>query len=53
MQCVQAAIDNQLSEMAVGAPDRKIGLVTFNHEVTVIGDGSKIPQTIAGDKLND
>jgi len=43
MQCVQAAIDNQLSEMAVGAPERKLGVVTFNHEVTIIGDGSKAP----------
>jgi len=32
-------------------PDRKIGLVTFNNEVTVIGDGTKDPITITGDKL--
>lgn len=43
MQCVQAAIDNQISEMAKGAPDRKLGIVSFNHEVTIIGDGSKEP----------
>jgi hypothetical protein len=40
MQCVQAAIDSQLTEMAVGAPERKIGLVCFNHEVSIIGDGT-------------
>ena len=34
-------------------PDRKIGLVTFNSEVTVIGDGTQIPKTIVGDKLNN
>jgi len=39
--------------MAVGAPDRKIGLVSFNHEVTIVGDGTMIQQTITGDKLND
>lgn len=39
--------------MSLGAPDRKVGIVTFNHEVTVIGDGVKISQTIAGDKLMD
>ena len=39
--------------MAVGAPDRKIGLVCFNHEVTIIGDATKAEQTVAGDKLND
>lgn len=37
--------------MAVLAPERKIGIVTFNGEVSIIGDGSKVPQTIAGDKL--
>ena len=42
MQCVQAAIDNQLVEMSTGAPDRKIGLIFFNHEVTIVGDGSQI-----------
>jgi hypothetical protein len=34
-------------------PDRKIGLVTFNSEVTIIGDATKQPQTVAGDKLNN
>lgn len=51
MQCVQAAIDSQISDMAKNAPDRRLGIVTFNHEVTIIGDGSKDPQTVAGDKL--
>jgi len=27
--------------------------VTFNNEVTVIGDGTQAPQTITGDKLTD
>ena len=51
MQCVQAAIDSQLTEMVQGAPDRKIGLVTFNHEVSVHGDSTNPVQTLAGDKL--
>ncbi len=34
-------------------PERKIGLVTFNNEVSIIGDGTKQPVTIAGDKLYD
>lgn len=51
MQCVQAAIDNQIKDMSKVAPERKLGIVTFNHEVTIIGDGSKNPQVIAGDKL--
>lgn len=39
--------------MANGAGERKLGVVTFNHEVQVIGDGTKAPLTIAGDKLNN
>lgn len=53
IQCVKAAIDSQINDMANGAQDRKIGIVTFNHEVQVIGDGTKEPMTIAGDKLNN
>lgn len=35
-------------------PNRKVGIVTFNNEVTIIGDGiSDVPVVIAGDKLND
>ena len=29
--------------MAIGAPNRKIGIVTFNHEVNVIGDATQDP----------
>lgn len=43
IQCVKAAIDSQIGDMVSGAGDRKIGIVTFNHEVQVIGDGSKEP----------
>lgn len=39
--------------MTNGASDRKIGLVSFNNEVTVVGDGDIDPQTISGDKLFD
>lgn len=37
--------------MAQGAGERKVGVVTFNGDVTIIGDGTKDPMTIAGDKL--
>jgi len=53
IQCVKAAIETQIDEMSKGADQRKVGIVTFNNEVCVIGDGTKDPQTIAGDKLND
>jgi len=51
MQCVQAAIDNQLTEMAIAAPERKVGLVQFSSEVNIYGDGVKQNQVVAGDKL--
>ena len=53
MQCVQAAIDQQISEIQAAAPKKKVGLVTFNNEVTIIGDGAMVPKTLAGDKLFD
>jgi hypothetical protein len=40
LQCVQSAIDSQLESMQKNNADRKIGLVTFNNEVTIIGDGT-------------
>ena len=39
--------------MANGAGNRKIGIVTFNHEVQVVGDGTKAAQTITGDHLHN
>jgi hypothetical protein len=39
--------------MSKGAANRKVGIVTFNGEVSVIGDGSQDPQNIVGDKLLD
>jgi hypothetical protein len=40
-------------DMATGAGSRRVGVVTFNGEVTIIGDGTKDPVTIAGDKLQN
>lgn len=53
MQCLQAAIDQQITDMQNGATDRKLGIVSFNNEVNVLGDGAIDPQIITGDKLND
>jgi hypothetical protein len=53
MQCVQSAISNLLEDMKNATPDKKVGVVTFNNDVTVIGDGSKDPVIITGDKLYD
>lgn len=40
LQCVQAAIESQVDLMKVEYPNRKVGLVSFNNEVNVIGDGT-------------
>jgi hypothetical protein len=40
MQCVQAAINQQIQDIGNGATDRKVGLVSFNDQVTVVGDGT-------------
>ena len=53
IQCVKAAIDSQIGNMANGACDRKVGVVTFNNEIQIIGDGSLDPVTITGDHLNN
>lgn len=53
LQCVQAAIESQIQEMAIAAGKRKVGIVTFNNEVTIVGDGTQNPVRIAGDKLHD
>lgn len=39
--------------MAKGADKRKVGIVTFNNELSIIGDGAKDPQIVTGDKLFD
>lgn len=53
MQCLQAAIDQQIIDMTNGASNRKVGIVAFNNEVTIVGDGQKEPQIVTGDKLFD
>jgi hypothetical protein len=39
MQCMKAAIDTQIKDMEKACPERKVGLVTFNNDVTIYGDG--------------
>lgn len=48
---MQSALEQQISEVQKEFPNRKIGLVTFNSEVTLYGDGSSEPVTLVGDKL--
>lgn len=53
LECVQAAVKRQLERIQLEHPNQKVVLVTFNNEVTILGDGSQIPITVAGDKLWD
>lgn len=52
-QCVQAAISGAIDTMYKENPNRKVGLVTFNGEVSVLGDGLQLSETVVGDKLNN
>lgn len=55
LQCVQAAVDEQLGAMATQHPNRRVGLVAFNNDVTAHGDGvsTTTPAVLAGDLLGD
>jgi len=50
---VQAAIDDQITELVNNKPMYKVGLVSFSDEVTIIGDGTSDAEFIAGDKLTN
>ena len=53
LQAAQAAVDHQLEEMLKEHPNRRVALIAFNNEVTVIGDGKETPVTVAGSKLTN
>ena len=53
LQSMQAAVDAQLQQMRERNPRRHVGIVTFNNEVHVVGDGTQPEVHIAGDRLSD
>ncbi|KAI8791606.1 circularly permutated Ras protein 1-like [Biomphalaria glabrata] len=53
LQAMQAAVDHQLGEMAKNHPNRRVALITFNNEVTIVGDGTQREVIISGDKLTN
>eukprot|EP01084_Bolivina_argentea_P027370 50893_1 len=53
LQSVQAAAYQQISNIYKTNSNYKIGLVTFNNDVCIIGDGMNKCEIIAGDKLNN
>jgi len=52
LQCVQAAVEQKILKLAQEYPNKRVGLITFSDEVTVIGDGSQASFTVAGDRLD-
>ena len=52
-QCILSAIENQLQEIKKVDPLKRIGFVTFNNEVTVIGDKNTPTVNLVGDKLQN
>ena len=56
--CMKTAVDNQITDLRSNFPNKRVGLVSFNNEVTIIGDGvatETIPQEALGnfDQLMD
>ncbi|KAL6071496.1 Ras GTPase [Balamuthia mandrillaris] len=54
LECMQEAVKTHLQRLLVQSKDKKVVLITFNNDVTIIGDGrSKQFQVVTGDKLKD
>jgi len=52
LQCLQIAIEAQIKKIARETPEKRVGLITFSDEVTLIGDGEQAPVVISGEKLS-
>lgn len=51
LQCVQSAVETKIKQIARENPSKCVGLISFNHEVCLMGDCSQDKVHIAGDKL--
>lgn len=51
MSYKQIAIEQQIKRLERENPDKRVGIVAFNNEVLIIGDGTQDPVVIAGDRL--
>jgi hypothetical protein len=52
LKAVQLAITSNFEKLIKENPEKKVGIVTFNNSVNVIGDGTFDQQRISGDFLN-
>ncbi|ELR11576.1 Ras subfamily protein [Acanthamoeba castellanii str. Neff] len=53
LECMQAAVDTHLQRLKVQSPNKKVVLITFNNEVTIVGDGSSGGKVVTGDRLGE
>jgi hypothetical protein len=53
LKCVQNAVTQQLERQFIESPKFKPGLITFNNDVSVYGDGSVLSEIVCGDELNE
>jgi len=51
LQCVQSAVDHQISKYIREHPEYRVGLVSFSSEVSLIGDGTQEQKVVNGDRL--
>lgn len=52
IKAVQLAITSNLNKLEKESPEKKVGLVTFNNKVKIIGDGFIDELHISGDYLD-
>ncbi|KAH3762933.1 circularly permutated Ras protein 1 [Pelomyxa schiedti] len=52
LQCLQMAIEEQIKRLVREHPNKRVGLIAFNNEVVLIGDGLQDTVTVAGDRLS-
>uniref|UniRef100_UPI00398F5C58 circularly permutated Ras protein 1-like n=1 Tax=Pristiophorus japonicus TaxID=55135 RepID=UPI00398F5C58 len=53
LQSVQEAILRSLNHMTQTCPQKRVALVTFNDEVTIYGDGTRVPSRLSDYQLLD
>jgi len=52
LQCVQSAVETKIQQIVRESPSKRVGLVSFNHEVSLMGDCSQDPLLVTGDRLH-
>eukprot|EP00027_Filamoeba_sp_ATCC50430_P012347 CAMPEP_0168564266 /NCGR_PEP_ID=MMETSP0413-20121227/13148_1 /TAXON_ID=136452 /ORGANISM="Filamoeba nolandi, Strain NC-AS-23-1" /LENGTH=871 /DNA_ID=CAMNT_0008595915 /DNA_START=32 /DNA_END=2643 /DNA_ORIENTATION=- len=52
LQCVQSAIETQIEKLAKEYPNKHVSLITFNHEVTLLGESNQPSVVVTGGKLD-